>query len=52
MVGAKARVTLKLLSNEGFKMMTKSQVHAVRVSLAVWKLALFSPQLHGGLKGR
>ena len=52
MVGGKARVTLKFFGNEGFKVMAKSQVQVLRVGLVLQKLALFSPQLHRGLKGR
>ena len=33
MVGGKARVTLKFFGNEGFKVMAKSQVQALRVGL-------------------
>jgi hypothetical protein len=51
-VGAKTRVTLKLLGNEGLKVLAQSQVQALRVSLALRQLVLFSPQLHRGLKGR
>ena len=51
-VGGKTRVALKFFGNEGFKVMAKSQVQALRVGLVLQKLALFSPQLHRGLKGR
>jgi len=33
MVGGKTRVTLKFFGNEGFKVMAKSQVQALRVGL-------------------
>ena len=51
-VGGEPCVTLKFFGNEGFKVMAKSQVQALRVGLVLQKLALFSPQLHRRLKGR